>query len=244
LIVFAGAASGALQQDQQDQTVTIHVSTPRPLASAIEELENRYGWVITYEDPRYVYACDFEDLTLAVRKDYDLTKRVLVPRGGPFTFRYAVSPSADAPDGSALLERLLQEYHLTGYPGVFRLIRTGSVFHIVPSESRNTLGQFEPHVSLLSANISITDRDRTAFAMLEAITAAMSRPGSARVGIGTVPVNLLMQVRVQGGARNERARTVLLRTLEATNQKLSWSLLCDPGPTPMCALNVYFVGNR
>jgi hypothetical protein len=241
LVALAGAASGALQQDEM---VTIHVSDPRPLASAIKELEDHNGWVITYEDPPYVYTLDSEDVTLSVRKDFDLTKKVLVPRGGPFVFRYPVHAGADARDAAALLGRLLEEYHLTGYPGVFRLIRTESVFHIVPSESSNALGQFEPRVSVLSASISIADREQTAFDMLKAITAAVSRPGFASVVVGTHPTNLLAQVRVQGGAKNEMARTVLLRTLEATNRRLSWNLLCDPGPAPACALNVHFVGNR
>jgi len=250
LVLFAGAASGALQQDE---TVTIHVSDARPLASAIKEIEDRYGWVITYEDPRYVDASDVEDVTWR-RKDLDFTKKVLAPRGGPFSFRYPVPAGVDAPDASALLGKLLEEYHRTGYPGVFRLARTGSVFHIVPSASRNTLGQLEPWSSPLNARISIANNERTAFDMLEAIAAAVSRSGSVKVGVASAPLNLMMGVRVQGGARNERARSVLLRTLEAamqtleaTNQRLSWTLLCVPvgtWPEPVCGLNVHFVGSR
>jgi hypothetical protein len=138
LVLFAGAASGALQQDE---TVTIHVSDARPLASAIKELEDRYGWVITYEDPRYVDASDVEDVTWR-RKDLDFTKKVLAPRGGPFSFRYPVPAGVDAPDASALLGKLLEEYHRTGYPGVFRLARTGSVFHIVPRRAGILLGSW------------------------------------------------------------------------------------------------------
>ena len=42
---------------------TITVQNPRPVAKAIEELETRYGWQITYEDPPYVYYGDLTDVT-------------------------------------------------------------------------------------------------------------------------------------------------------------------------------------
>jgi hypothetical protein len=241
MMMFHVVSKSALQEDR---TFTINVNDPRPLASAIQELEKRYEWVITYEDPPYIYTGDIEDVTMTVRKDFDLTKRALVPRGGTFNFQYVVPATAGAPDEPAVLSRLLEAYHLSGYPGVFRVTRTGGVFHVVPSESRNRLGQFEPRVSLLNANISITGGERTALDMLQAVTDAVSRLGVARVLLGTVPLNLLTQIRVQGSASNESARAVLLRTLEATSRKVSWRLLCSPGPSPECGLNSHFVGNR
>jgi hypothetical protein len=240
LILACDVSSNAAPQN--NQTFTINVYDPRPLASAIQALESRFGWIITYEDPPYVYSGDFEDVTKVVRKDYDPTKpKVLVPRWGAFNFEYTIPAAVREPDELALLQRLLDEYHHSGNPGVFRLVRTGSIFHFVPSESKNSLGVFEVRRSILDANISILDGERRALDMLKAITDAVSQPGGPRVGVGTVPLNLLMQVRIQGGATNEIGRTVLLRTLEATNRKLSWSLFCDAAPVRACALNVYAV---
>jgi hypothetical protein len=42
---------------------TITVQKARPVAEAIEELERRYGWQITYEDPPYVYYGDITEVT-------------------------------------------------------------------------------------------------------------------------------------------------------------------------------------
>jgi hypothetical protein len=234
-ILVLSASSGA---SQGDQIVTISVDSPRPLASAIEELERRSGRVITYEDPFYLYAADIEDSTLAVRRDGRTEPRVLVPRGGPFFFRY---PAA-APDQSVVLEKLIEEYNLSGHSGVFRFIRTGDVYHVVPSEHRNPAGAFEPHASLLDADISVPAGDRTALEMVKRITEAMSSPGVARIGVGTVPLNAMLRTHIQGGATAESARTVLLRTLNAIHPTLSWKLFCDPGPTPVCALNVDNIG--
>ncbi len=233
LVLFA--PSGA---SQGDQTVTISVNSGRPLASAIEEIEKRFGRVITYEDPFYLYAADIEDVTLAVRRDGRTEPRVLVPRGGEFSFRY---PAA-APDPSVALERLIEEYNLSGHPGAFRLITTRDAYHAVPSEVRNPAGVFEPHASLLDVNISVPAGDRTVLEMVKAITEAVSSPGIARVVVGTVPINAMSQTHVQRGATAESARTVLSRTLGAIQAPLSWKLFCDPGPTPTCALNVHNIG--
>jgi hypothetical protein len=39
-----------------DQRLNLDVNDPRPLAAALEQLEKRHGWVITYDDPPYLYA--------------------------------------------------------------------------------------------------------------------------------------------------------------------------------------------
>jgi hypothetical protein len=223
---------------QGDQTSTISVNDPRPLAQVIEELEKRYGWVITYEDPAFFYPSDIEDVTLSVRRDGRTEPRVLVPRGGPFNFQYPVSAGNSAQDQSATLAKLVQDYNRSGHPGVFRVIQTGTVFHVVPLETRNANGQFVPRRSLLDVNISIADRERTALEMLREITNAVSQLGGAKVGVGTVPLNAMILTRVQDGTAGESARTVLLRTLEAVHPKLSWRLLCTPGPMPECPRKV------
>lgn len=234
-LVASGSASLA------DQRLNLEVDDPRPLAAALEQLEKRYGWAITYDDPPYLYASDIEDVTLAVRRDGDMTRRVLVPRGGRFRFEYSAPVDGGAPNASSLLERLLEAYHLTGYPGMFRVIATGSVFHVVPSESRNASGVFAPCVSLLDAKISIPDSERSVFSTVSAIIEAANTQLGARIGLGTVPVNLLMQRRTEERATNESARTVLVRTLESTHRKLSWRLFCDPGTNSQCFLNLHLV---
>jgi hypothetical protein len=229
------------QPTRQVGDISVSVVDPRPLATAVEQLEKRFGWVITYEDPFYLHTSDIEDVTLAVRRDGNFSKRVLAPRGGLFNFQYSVPQAGNVLDASAVLSKLLEDYQLTGHPGVFRMRRTGDVFHIVPSQTRNAAGQLESVVPFLETDISLPAGDRTSLRMVEEITSAVSNPDRGRVGVGTVPINLMMQVRVQGGARNEHARTVLLRTFNATGRTLSWALFCSPGLTPECALNIHVV---
>src|SRR6266481_1560768 len=54
---------------QANRKVKLSVQDPRPLAKAIETLESRNGWIITYEDPRYVNESEIADVTASVRRD-------------------------------------------------------------------------------------------------------------------------------------------------------------------------------
>ena len=60
-------------------------------------LENKYGWIITYEDPPYTHESELVDVTESVRRDLDKFKpgqapKVFVPKGGELTFNYAIDP--------------------------------------------------------------------------------------------------------------------------------------------------------
>jgi hypothetical protein len=247
LLAFGAALNGAPRNDQK--ALTIDVSDPRPLARAIYTLEQRYGWVITYEDPPYVYVGDIADVTPLVANDYGSRPsrpRVLIPAGGSFAFTYTVLDGANpAPDERALLEGLLAAYHSGARPSAFDLTRTGAVFHVTPSMSRNVAGNVETRASILNTAISLAAEDRTALAMVVAIANEVGRSVGVDVVPGTMPLSLLARVRIHAGVSNESARTVLLRTLDATHCKLSWRLLYSPGPTGGYALNVHEVrGSR
>ncbi|MGE5359640.1 MAG: hypothetical protein ACM3NQ_11530 [Bacteroidales bacterium] len=223
-----------------DQALTVSVDDPRPLARAVQALEERHGWVITYEDPPYVDRQEIADVTASVRKDRSSQPKVLIPRGGPFAFTYSVSGRGE-PDELPVLRGLLEAYASTGYAGVFALVQTGTAFHVVPAMSRNSSGVLETRQSMLDAKISLADEDRTVYGMLEAITGAVSLSTGIKLWTGTVPLNLFGQLHVRGGASNETARTVLLRTLASTGRKFSWRLLRGPQPSGWNVLNVHAV---
>ena len=224
------------------QTQTVSVNSERPLADAVRSLEERYGWIITYEDPPYADPGEMKDVTELVRRDGASWPRVLVPRGGPFAFAYAApTVGAAGPDEAATLRGLLEAYASTGYPGGFRLVQTGTVFHIIPAMSKNLLGVTEARQSILDVKISLADEDRTVYGMLEAVTDAVSRATGVTLSLGTVPLNALGRLHVRAGASEESARIVLLRTLAATNQTFSWRLLRGPQPGGSNVLNVHFV---
>src|SRR5712691_5723123 len=68
---FTARGGGGLGKkvSQEPVKVSLSVQDPRPVAKAIVMLEARYGWIVTYEDPRYAYADDIADVTEKVRND-------------------------------------------------------------------------------------------------------------------------------------------------------------------------------
>jgi hypothetical protein len=234
-----GRAGGSTAQD--GERVSISVDEGRPLKAVVMELERRSGWVVTYEDPAYLFASDIQDMRRFRNDGKDLP--LLAPRGGPFTFSYTLRQSDRTRSSQeAVLGALLDQYHRTGYPGRFRLVRTGVVYHVVPTMTRDETGVFRPYGSILDRRISLPDREVDGMEMLELIKAAVRRGGDERLMVGTFLSGVFLQTPVRSGAHDESVRSVLLRMFASINPRLSWRLLCGPARgTGTCALGIHEV---
>jgi len=222
-------------------TMIIDVEGPRPLDAALSELRTRHGWAITYEELPLQYSGDTVDATLSVRRDGDVTKPALVAKGGRLLFTYEAQPNGE--NAEAVLLDLLREYRVSDPPFEFRLARTGDVFHAIARTSRNGRGVPEERAPLLDTKISIPPKERTVQEMLVEILAAVRAEVGGRLDPPGWASSLFVQTQVVGGADNESARSVLLRTLRATRRQVVWALLCSPAGsyTPGCTLNCRLV---
>ena len=223
---------------QRSQPLELSVIDGRPLAAVISQLETRYGWTITYEDPPYESPLDVDDVTLQVARDPKNFKgKVLVPRTRGFDFKY---PNADQPRAEEVLAALVRDYNLVNHDR-FRLLRTGKFFHVVPSVSDDRTGQPTERQSRLDVRVTIPVADRSVRETVELVVAQVrERTGAPLVG-GRLPTNLFSQKKLRTGATNEPARDVLVRALTSTGRELSWRIHCDPGGTRMCGFDVHFV---
>lgn len=234
-VLMSFAARGRVMQGASRAQVS--VEDPRPVAKAIETLEARHGWVITYEDPPYAHHGDVVDVTAEVRKDLHKFRpgeapKVLIPKGGALAFEYDLAAaSGHAADPAAVVRQLLDAYARGGGAGAFRLEGGGQVVHVIPAAGRNGAGSVVAHDPVLDAPITLPAEERRGLQTLEAICAAVSQATGAQVIVGTVPVSVFARHRDQHGASGERARDVLLRTLGGVKGggKLSWQLFYDPG---------------
>ena len=224
---------------QREQPFEFSVFEARPLAAVIDQLERRYGWIITYEDPPYENAADLDEVTLDVVKDPKNFKgKVLVPRRRRFDFTY---PKDDQSRAEDVLTAVIRDYNMAGNNDGFRLLRTGTLFHVVPSVSDNKIGLPTNRQSRLDVRVTIPDTERSILETLELVVAQVRELTGVPVVMGGVPQNLLRQKKLRTGATNEPARDVLVRALTSTGRDLSWRLTCDPGATRMCFFNVHLV---
>lgn len=224
LIVRVASAQGAL---------ALTVEDPRPVGKAVQMLVSRYGYVITYEDPRYVYGDDAQDVTAQVRKDLDeyppgKAPKVWIPRGEKLTL--SVASTAAARDVRSTLNSLVQMSRQSG--GHFRVLESGGAFHVIPTQVRNVDGSWDATTSILDETISIATQDRTEGELIKDICNAVSSAANTSVntglGIGQGGIRIGPEARYRFGAHNEVARDVLLRALATTREaKRTWLLLYD-----------------
>lgn len=244
LVFIHGSHDVSRCQEGDDKIVAIEIDDPRPVAEAVKAIQARYGVVITYEDPLLLCPCDVTDVTADVhRATIPPQRRIWSPAVGRFDFRYEF-PAGGSRDMMALLRSLVAQYHSTGYPGEFRVVKEGSTFHVVPMAVRDRGGVRVPYLSPLDSRVSLDDGTKSALSAVEGLLGTVGARTGEQIQLGTIPERLLANAEVQIGADNERARTVLLRILGATGMRLSWRLLRDAGEGGASVLNIHVVPNR
>jgi hypothetical protein len=202
---------------------TITVQGGRPVAKAIEELEKRYGWQITYEDPPYVHYGDITDVTdtdwpgtpvrspsqLQAAQQPGANNRTLVPKGGSLSFTL---PSAD-PDELGAVEALLKSYNESHRGFEFAVVQGASLLHVVPRKARGLSGNLEPVKPVLDALITIEPRERTSYALIKEILKKISIATNTKVEMGTISANLLHRRIGKDGA-------IHFRTMDSRGRRL------------------------
>jgi hypothetical protein len=227
-----------------------HLSTEygRPLAEAIQMLETRYYFVITYEDPRYVHASEIEDVTEKIRRGPDKFgpgkgPRVIVPKGGVLSFDYDEALARQSDYHLTLVQQLVDANLAQGNAGRFRVEQQGALIHVIPTAIKNERGKVVAQSSVLDAVISVPKAERSGMQTLDAICAAVSQVTGTKVVFSGGPFNnLYLRYRNEEGITRKPARDALAEILAkiGNGSLLSWQLLYEPG-MKMYGLNVHVV---
>jgi hypothetical protein len=228
---------------------TITVEDPRPVDKAIQELEKRYGWRITYEDPPYGHYSDISVVTdfrlpavpvqsLSQLQAAQRKHLRLGPKGGSLTFTL---PSAD-PDELGAVEALVKSYNESHRGFEFAVVRGAGLLHVVPRQMTGSSGTLEPVKPVLDTVITIEPRERTAYALLEEICKKISISTNTDVFVGLAPINMLSQTRTSIGGSAKTARSILERLIVEIGARLSlsWRLFYAPDDKTY-ALNISWV---
>jgi hypothetical protein len=214
LLVFASLVAGVAAAQRGTGTTeifrSIDVDNARPVLRAVEALRERYCLPITYEEPRYVFAQDLEDISYIHRGPTASGVKLTAPRRGVIHFKYAEAGGSPREDITSLLRRLVTEYASQGGP-VFdvreRTTRNGPQWNVVASKARNENGTFVDQPDILGASVFIPKAQRSKAEFLAEMLQQLRTETGYRVVLGTTETSMNT---MELGADNSPARDVLL----------------------------------
>src|ERR1700682_1442721 len=190
LLVLSGFACG------QAKLSTIEVSTGRPLASAVLEIEKIAGIAINYEDVRYEHSADLQDVTDAVMRPEQRAlapagARVIVPRGGRLSVPVAVDATTgkllDVPAITTALNAVLAANNSGGFAGKFTLENYGGVFFVHPAQVRDAGGATVAATPVLTTPVSFPQQQRNGAQTIDLILSQVSKVTGFRIELGMIP---------------------------------------------------------
>ncbi len=208
---------------------TLTVKGARPVANAIEELEKRYGWQITYEDLPYGDMGDMVDVVQAPGAK---------PRTVPKWSLSFTLPSAGQDQANAV-GALVKTYNASGGGNLFAVVHGARLLHVIPRKVRGLSGTVKP---VLDTVITVEPKERTSEELLDEICTKVSIGANTRVGAGTIPLNMFEGTKTSIGGSGRTARSILERLIVETGTRLSlsWRLFYGPDDKGY-ALNISWV---
>jgi hypothetical protein len=204
----------------------------RPLAEASILLQERYGKVVTYEEPILTWSGELEEIPgKSGTKGYLYAKRqgFLMP-----------SEAGQESDLALVLKETLSSYHQQTTGTRFQVLTSTWGYHIVPLQVHDSNGIFVPANSLLDAQIYIPDEVRSARGHLEAFGAAVTvatgipfdisafafQPRGFDNAFRARPASFMW------GTAPKRARDALIDLVTISATTFSWRLRCQAGRQP------------
>ena len=224
---LVGAAQGATE------SVPLVVNDARPVKEAVHVLFETYPVTITYEDPRYEYSGDLKDISLQVTKNPNSTAKTFAPVGGVLQITYETSSDkgqlADVPQA---LNSILDASKASGTGGRFAVLRSGDVYHVVPTEVRNSKGVWVKQQSLLDTRITFSSGgEMRGTELIEAILKQLGATTDRWIGMNPdITLNVLARYKGTVDVTDQPARDVLMSLLHSISPRLTWTLNFDPTP--------------
>ncbi len=239
--VGSGAISGVLSSRyvrasapvkvEQDLTWLI-VDDPRPLKVAVAQLEKRYGWLVTYEDPPCYFAADLEDISKVAGTT------VMVLKAQHLALASPLPPPSDNPAPETLIDAVIVADANRVGQSRFALRSSTLGFHVVPSAFRDTTGAWSVAGSILDSLIRMPPSEVSVMNYMEQFCVTLAQASGKRVTMATVPTRLLVSRSISQAADDQPASEVLIGALQSLNTPLTWRLLRSPEANRGYYLNI------
>jgi hypothetical protein len=153
--------------------------------------------------------------------------RSMAPRRGELRTEYRLDANGMPKDVLELVNGLLQA-DASRIGSRFTLFEDAGFIHVVPVRTRNKAGEWVSQSSVLDARITIAQKERSVGELFNEICYAVSKASGVSVASGLVPMGVFYNSQTEQGAKDEIARDVVTRMLNALPQKFSWAINYDP----------------
>ncbi len=236
MMIFVAGLSGQTISD-------LRVNDPRPMMSMSDQLQQRFGIAINYEDPRYEYKDDISDITSevlnAAQRQTKPNARILIPRGGSLAVAAASVRRGQPVDAAVVLENAKAQLEAASLPGRFTITQTPLAVFVEPRQIRTSSGGWANVTPVLSTPIRFARERRTAAATLALIVSETAKSAGTRVEVVSEPMGVFAAVEVELGVEDQPARAALVALFEQVSARLipdgrertlfSYRMLFDPG---------------
>lgn len=230
------------------QTMRIEVVHGRPVAELLDRYEGLSGIPIHYEDPRYEYPGDIEDVSAKVRNPAHQgppTRRVLVPKSRSLSTTFLVESDGRLGNPASLenaLTALVSASHAHETPGTFRIGRYGQALFLLPTDVRDVDGSAKPYLSVLETPITVKISDADGLEALDTILKAISKASGQRLVIGTIPFLAFASARFSTDSQQRPAADVIADFFSKLSGNLAIRMFYGPD-VKYYAFNVHPVVN-
>jgi hypothetical protein len=221
---------------ESDGAVHIEARSPRPLLQILDALRQKYGWVVSYEDPQYTAAADLSEPPAATTPGE--MPALQLPKGGSFSVQFP----AKAPEEDKTLRAIVDSYNQSKLSGHFEL-RKGAQgnFYVLGTGARDDKGGIANQSPVLDVPVTIAAEDRTYTDTITMICQQTSTQSHAEIIMGIYPRNIFDYTNVKIGGNKLQAREMLLQTLQASKKNLYWELIYNPNSKGFF-LNIHSTG--
>ena len=159
-IMIVAALAVFVPNSRAQTTEKLLIDGRRPLAHAADELGLRYGIVVNYEDPAFIYENDSDDLTAPQNVGKGI--RALSPKDGRLEVECKIVDGTKRLESPIdVIQALLKDHVARQNPGIFRLAQSKGIYFLIPSEVRNEKGELKNVFPILDTRITFIGTDRT-----------------------------------------------------------------------------------
>jgi hypothetical protein len=232
LVLFAGLGAGAAAQPRSQlkkpliyqigTTVHINAYGPRPLLQAVEALQERYGWLVNYEDPQYPPASG-PTPTMPHRLHSNSN-----PDASSFSVQFQVGPKEDSvPDEQTVLNAVVDAYNQSGGPGQFAVRKQeGGNLAVVGIGVNSAVPESASQTPVFDTSISLPVERHNLQATVLLLCRALS--DATRVTIKAELSQMeIAEKQIAAGGTTQPARALLAKALATSVPHLYWQLLFD-----------------